>query len=72
MHLSDNKGKVDDHLPLGAGLIDWADAARALKASGYDGTVTLEVFSPHREYALASREYWLALWQAAGDAAEQR
>jgi sugar phosphate isomerase/epimerase len=45
VHLSDNRGKHDDHLPLGGGGIDFVAVVQALKARGYDGTLTLEVFT---------------------------
>lgn len=63
VHLSDNRGGEGDlHLPLGAGTIDWKAAVRNLKAAGYDGTVTLEVFSREREYLRMSRKLWLKWW----------
>ena len=66
VHLSDNRGGDQDlHLPLGAGAIDWKNVARLLKASGYDGTVTLEVFSREREYLRMSRRLWLGWWSEA-------
>ena len=66
VHISDNRGGAADlHLPLGAGSIDWKGHVRLLKTHGWDGTVTLEVFSRDREYLRASRRAWLRLW---GDA----
>jgi sugar phosphate isomerase/epimerase len=66
VHVSDNRGGVEDlHLPLGAGLIDWRAAVRALKAAGYDGTVTVEVFSREREHLRSSRRLWLEWWSEA-------
>ncbi|HET7481283.1 MAG TPA: sugar phosphate isomerase/epimerase family protein [Actinomycetota bacterium] len=66
VHLSDNRGGGDDlHLPLGAGAIDWAGVARQLKEVGYDGTVTLEVFSREREHLRTSRRLWLNWWSEA-------
>jgi sugar phosphate isomerase/epimerase len=66
VHVSDNSGGAEDrHLPLGAGNIDWKAAVRALKASGYDGTVTLEIFSREREHLRTSRRLWLEWWSAA-------
>ena len=66
VHVSDNRGGAADlHLPLGAGSIDWKAHIRLLKAAGWDGTVTLEVFSRDREFLRASRSAWLRLW---GDA----
>jgi sugar phosphate isomerase/epimerase len=63
VHISDNKGGAEDlHLPLGAGTVDWRGAIRALKSVGYDGTVTLEVFSREREYLRMSRRLWLQWW----------
>jgi sugar phosphate isomerase/epimerase len=65
VHLSDNNGEHDDHLPLGAGRIDWPWALGLLKKAGYDGTITLEVFSADREFLLISarktREWWAAV-----------
>lgn len=64
VHLSDNFGRADDlHLPLGAGNIDWKKMVAALKSYGYDGTMTLEVFSADRRHLLASREKLLELWR---------
>ena len=64
VHLSDNFGKSDDlHLPLGAGTIPWKKMIPVLKKSGYDGTITLEVFSPDRRYLLFSREKLRELWE---------
>ena len=66
VHISDNRGGGDDlHLPLGAGAIDWKNAARSLKRAGYDGTVTLEVFSREREHLRTSRRLWLQWWSEA-------
>jgi sugar phosphate isomerase/epimerase len=66
VHLSDNRGGAEDlHLPLGAGAIDWPGVARMLNESGWDGTVTLEVFSREREYLRMSRKLWLNWWSEA-------
>lgn len=65
VHVSDNRGgELDLHLPLGAGAIDWKAAIGALKENGYDGTVTLEVFSRERDYLRASRRLWLEWWSS--------
>jgi len=56
IHANDNFGKEDNHLPIGAGIIDFPKIVKALKEIGYDGTVTLEVFSRDREYLRISRE----------------
>ncbi|MGH2736561.1 MAG: sugar phosphate isomerase/epimerase family protein [Actinomycetota bacterium] len=66
VHVSDNRGgEADLHLPLGAGAIDWKQTVRTLKSSGYDRTVTLEVFSREREYLRTSRRLWLEWWSNA-------
>jgi sugar phosphate isomerase/epimerase len=67
VHLHDNRGgHADLHLPLGAGNLDVAAAVRALKTCGYDGTITLEVFTPDREYLRVSRDILRRLWDRPG------
>ncbi len=62
-HLHDNKGgHADLHLPLGAGSLDLPRAVRALQSCGYDGTITLEVFSPDRHYLEYSRDRLRQVW----------
>lgn len=56
IHISDNHGRRDDHLPLGQGAIDFATVIRALQAHGYNGTMTLEIFTENRQDLVASRE----------------
>ncbi len=69
VHFSDNFGKTDDlHLPLGAGGIDWRNVISLLKSHGYDGTITLEVFSPDRRYLLFSRDKVREIWEGKLDA----
>lgn len=66
VHISDNRGGTDDlHLPLGAGAIDWRQAARWLQEAGWDGTVTIEVFSRERAHLVTSRRLWLEWWSSA-------
>jgi sugar phosphate isomerase/epimerase len=65
VHLSENDGTADQHLPLGAAprsTTDWPQHVQRLKATGYDGTITLEVFAPHREYLLLSRDLLRRWW----------
>jgi sugar phosphate isomerase/epimerase len=63
VHFSDNFGKSEDlHLPLGAGNIPWPKIIGLLKDSGYDGTITLEIFSADRRYLLFSRDKVRGLW----------
>ena len=63
VHLHDNKGGSSDlHLPLGTGTIDTRHYVRSLKNCGYEGTITLEVFSPDRHYLAYSREVLRRAW----------
>jgi sugar phosphate isomerase/epimerase len=45
VHVSDNQGDLDTHLPIGEGAIDWEGTLQAIEASGYDGWVTIESYS---------------------------
>jgi sugar phosphate isomerase/epimerase len=64
VHLHDNKGGSGDlHLPLGAGTINLSKHLSTLKRSGYDATITLEVFTPDRSYLRHSRDVLLRLWE---------
>ncbi|MBT8371602.1 MAG: sugar phosphate isomerase/epimerase, partial [Deltaproteobacteria bacterium] len=66
VHFSDNRSTGDHHMPLGVGNIDWTNAVNSLKAIGYDGTITLEVFCDnpvmHSQYLELSRKFLLQLW----------
>jgi len=66
VHFSDNRSTDDHHMPLGVGSIDWKRAIQALKAIGYDGTITLEVFCDDPrvlfQYLEVSRNFLLELW----------
>jgi len=43
LHIHDNDGTRDVHMPLGTGTLDYAEAARALRDMGFDGIATIEV-----------------------------
>ena len=62
LHVSDNWGERDDHLPIGAGRVPYAKVVEALKACDYQGWVTFEVFSPDRDYLRISREKFQQMW----------
>lgn len=62
VHLHDNFGNADLHLPIGCGAIDWEGALNVLKKY-YDGTITLEIFSRDKDYVLESREKLKKLWE---------
>lgn len=56
LHISDNQGKRDDHLPLGKGRIRFEKIVKALKRIGYNGTCTLEIFTDDRGDLVKSRQ----------------
>jgi len=62
VHLHDNNGAADLHLPPGTGNIDWLDTFAALKEIAYAKTITLEIFSPDRDFILLAKhkvaEWW--------------
>lgn len=63
VHMHDNKGgSADLHLPLGSGNIDTRQQVRELQAHGYDGTITLEVFTSDKRYLAYSRDLLRATW----------
>ncbi len=62
VHLHDNNGSDDLHLPIGSGNIDWDRLVSVLK-SFYDGTITIEVFSEDRKYVLYSKKKLLEKWK---------
>ncbi len=63
VHANDNFGKEDNHLPVGAGVIDFHRILSQLKRSGYDDTLTVEVFSRDRDYLRMSLEKLKHLWE---------
>lgn len=63
VHASDNQGKKDEHLALGKGTLNLADLVSRLKSVGYDGTVTLEIFSEEPADLPASRDHLAGLWE---------
>jgi sugar phosphate isomerase/epimerase len=55
VHLHDNKGGTADlHLPLGTGVVRYREHLRTLQEVGYDGMITLEVFTPDRSHFIDS------------------
>jgi sugar phosphate isomerase/epimerase len=60
-HLHDNRGRNDDHLVPGKGVIDWDAATLAFQKVGYDGVWMLELAiaaerKPILEHAAKARE----------------
>ena len=62
VHLHDNFGTHDLHLPIGAGTINWIQIVKELKRY-YDGTITLEIFCS-RDYVLLAKNKLEELWYA--------
>jgi sugar phosphate isomerase/epimerase len=63
IHMNDNFGKEDNHLPIGAGIIDFVKILRELKSIQYDDTITIEVFSKDRDYLRISKDKLKGLWE---------
>lgn len=63
VHLHDNKGgHADLHLALGQGTLDVPSALGAVKRCGYDGPITLEVFSEDDHFLVYSRDRLRDIW----------
>lgn len=61
IHIHDNHGEEDEHLPLGRGKIDFKKVVKWLKMINYSQTITFEVFTSDED-AVRSREYLKKLW----------
>ncbi|HAZ27832.1 TPA: hypothetical protein DCY67_04325 [Candidatus Acetothermia bacterium] len=46
VHLHDNRGERDEHLPLGRGGVAWRRALAVLEGGGYQGHIVLEIPDP--------------------------
>lgn len=44
VHLHDNNGEKDQHLPLGLGIVNWINVRNALVENNYNGTITYEFY----------------------------
>ena len=62
IHVSDNFGEADNHLPVGAGTVNFSEIIKALNGIRYDDTITLEVFSKDRDYLKMSRNKIAAMF----------
>lgn len=62
VHVSDNRGKSDDHIPVGAGNAPMKEIVNALKKIGYNETITLEIFAVDRGLLVYSRDRVKALF----------
>ena len=57
--LSDNRGRVDEHMTIGAGTIDFARVLGALSRIGFSGPLIIELFDVPKK--LVSHRRLLAL-----------
>ena len=64
LHFSDNHGKRDDHLAIGEGNINFLELVQSLKMTGYDDTLTLEVFDKDRQKLIDSRDRLKAMFSS--------
>jgi sugar phosphate isomerase/epimerase len=55
LHFSDNLGRSDDHLAIGKGTINFKKLIKKIKATGYDDSLTLEVFEDNRQSLVQGR-----------------
>jgi sugar phosphate isomerase/epimerase len=62
IHMSDNFGFQDNHLPVGTGTIDFPSIINALQGVKYNDTITFEVFSHDKDYLKISRKKIAALF----------
>jgi sugar phosphate isomerase/epimerase len=68
LHFSDNDGRSDQHLPLDSlprNGVNWPKRIAHLKKSGFNQTITLEVFSINRNYLTLSRDLLRKWWDEA-------
>lgn len=49
VHVSDNEGEQDQHLPIGQGVINWESVVKSLKRINYDGWLVVESYEKMAE-----------------------
>lgn len=60
VHISDNLGETDDHLPPSKGTIPWRDFFAILRSQHFDGALVLELTDlPRPEQVLALGWHWM-------------
>lgn len=62
VHMHDNHGNFDEHLPIGKGKINYPYVVKMLKKIGYNQTITFEIFTS-KEDTVKSREKIKMMWQ---------
>lgn len=50
LHMHDNKGTADEHLPFFCGNINWRKIIDIIKKNNYKKTITLEIFTDDSHY----------------------
>jgi sugar phosphate isomerase/epimerase len=65
VHISDNNGRADEHLPPGRGSIDFRWLIPNLKKIGFQGTVTFEIFTDSDADLKSSRDQFEKWWERA-------
>ncbi len=63
IHMHDNHGKMDEHLPIGVASIDFRRTVNELKKIKYNKTIALEVFVPERVITRISEEILKEFWE---------
>ena len=64
VHVHDNLGFKDDHLPIGCGKINFKKILSNLKKSGYNDTITFELFNEDKDFLSLSLKKVKKIWKA--------
>jgi len=64
IHIHDNHGEEDEHLPLGVAELEYEKVVKLLKKVGYNKTVTFEVFTRDDDFVRDSRERFDNVWKS--------
>ncbi|MBI2084937.1 MAG: sugar phosphate isomerase/epimerase [Candidatus Aenigmarchaeota archaeon] len=63
IHMHDNHGKMDEHLPVGIASIDFRRTVKELKKIKYGKTISMEIFVPERVITRISEEIIKEFWE---------
>lgn len=67
IHLNDSRSRSrDEHVPVGAGDVDFEALLDALAAADWTGTCSIEVITANYEYIAASKAHLDRVWPTAG------
>lgn len=58
VHVSDNHGIEEEHLPPGEGVIDWFAALKVIYATGYAGPINMELHVPPSHELFVRTRKW--------------